>query len=68
MNGDGESEFLHRLSDQTGLEALSGLALAAWKLPEATQMDIPPAAGNQDLPTPDNQARGDLNLQGRLSH
>jgi hypothetical protein len=68
VNGDGDSQLLHHLSGQAGLEALSGLSFAAREFPEAAQMGARRAAGNQDLPTPDDEGRRHFDHRSTVAH
>lgn len=56
VNCDGQPQLFLDLSFQAGLEALAGLPFAAGKLPESAQMGIIQTLGDEDLPTPDDEA------------
>lgn len=56
VNRDGQPKFFHDLSFQASLEALTGLPLAAGKLPQPAQMGIGRTLGDEDLPIPDDKA------------
>jgi hypothetical protein len=68
VNSDGQPQFFHDLSGQTGLEALVRLPLAAGELPEVTQVGKAMALGDQDPALPDDEASRYLNCRHNLSH
>jgi hypothetical protein len=68
VNGDGDAQLLRHLPDQAGLEALSGLSLAARKFPITAQMSAACAASNHDLSIPDYETRRDFDHRGGVGH